>query len=214
MIMETTRFCFIRHGETAWNTQRRLQGQLDIGLNDNGEAQARAAGRWLAREGGIDAIYASDLSRAWRTAEHVGQALALSPQPAPALRERRYGLFEGLTYGEAQERYPEYYARHEAREPGFVIPDGESLEQFHDRVTGCLQSLLERHRGQTLVVVLHGGVLDIINRFVRGNPLSTPRDFLIPNTGLNWVVQDGTGWHIESWAETGHLEAGALDELK
>lgn len=212
--MEATRFCFIRHGETAWNTQRRLQGQLDIGLNDNGEDQARAAGRWLAREGGIDAIYASDLSRAWRTAEHVGQALGLSPQPAPALRERRYGLFEGLTYTEAQARYPEHYACHEAREPGFVIPDGESLEQFHDRVTGCLQSLLERHRGQTLVVVLHGGVLDIINRFVRGNPLSTPRDFLIPNAGLNWVVQDGTGWHIESWAETAHLEAGALDELK
>lgn len=211
--MSITRFCFIRHGETAWNTQRRLQGQLDIGLNDNGEGQARAAGRWLARQGGIEVVYASDLSRAWRTAEHIGAALGLDPRPVPELRERRYGLFEGLTYTEAREQHPQHYARHEAREPDFVIPGGESLRQFHERVTACLDVLLQRHRGQTLAVVLHGGVLDIINRFVRGNPLHTPRDFLIPNAGLNWVVHD-QGWHIESWGETPHLEAGVLDELK
>ncbi|MGB4468177.1 MAG: histidine phosphatase family protein [Azovibrio sp.] len=212
--MTVTRFCFIRHGETAWNTQRRLQGQLDIGLNENGEGQARAVGRWLARRGGIDVIHSSDLSRAWRTAGHVGMALGLTPLPAPGLRERRYGVFEGLTYTEAREWHPEHYARLEAREPDFVIPDGESLRQFHDRVTAGLETLLERHRGQTLVVVVHGGVLDIINRFVRGNSLSAPRDFLIPNTGLNWVVQDRDGWHIEAWGETPHLEAGALDELR
>ncbi len=212
--MTVTRFCFIRHGETAWNTQRRLQGQLDIGLNENGEGQARAVGRWLARRGGIDVIHSSDLSRAWRTAGHVGMALGLTPLPAPGLRERRYGVFEGLTYTDAREWHPEHYARLEAREPDFVIPDGESLRQFHDRVTAGLEALLERHRGQTLVVVVHGGVLDIINRFVRGNSLSAPRDFLIPNTGLNWVVQDRDGWHIEAWGETPHLEAGALDELR
>lgn len=212
--MTVTRFCFIRHGETAWNTQRRLQGQLDIGLNENGEGQARAVGRWLARRGGIDVIHSSDLSRAWRTAGHVGMALGLTPLPAPGLRERRYGVFEGLTYTDAREWHPEHYARLEAREPDFVIPDGESLRQFHDRVTAGLEALLERHRGQTLVVVVHGGVLDIINRFVRGNSLSAPRDFLIPNTGLNWVVQDRDGWHIEAWGEIPHLEAGALDELR
>lgn len=211
--MRQTRFCFIRHGETAWNTERRLQGQLDIGLNANGEGQAQAAGRWLARQGGIDAIYASDLARAWRTAEYIGAALGLAPRPLPELRERRYGLFEGLTYAEARARHPQHYARHEAREPDFVIPGGESLRQFHERVTACLAWLLERHRGQTLAVVLHGGVLDIINRFVRGHPLDTPRDFLIPNAGLNWVVHE-QGWRIESWGETAHLEAQALDELK
>lgn len=212
--METTRFCCIRHGETAWNTQRRLQGQLDIGLNDNGESQARAAGRWLARQGGIDHLYASDLSRAWRTAEHIGAALGLQPRPAPELRERRYGIFEGLTYAEARVTHPGPYARHEAREPDFVIPGGESLRQFHDRVTGRLCQLASEHGGQTLVLVMHGGVLDIINRFARGNPLDTPRDFLIPNAGLNWISHGPGGWQLESWGETGHLAAGALDELK
>lgn len=212
--MTTTRFCFIRHGETAWNTQRRLQGQLDIGLNEHGERQARAAGRWLAGQAAIDVIYASDLSRAWCTAEYIGAALGLTPLPAPQLRERRYGLFEGLTYTEARQQHPEQYARHEAREPDFVIPDGESLQQFHDRVSNCVMALADAHAGQTLAVVLHGGVLDIINRFVRQHPLNTPRDFLIPNAGLNWIVRDAEGWRIESWGETAHLEGGALDELK
>lgn len=212
--MSMTRFCFVRHGETPWNTERRLQGQRDIPLNDTGECQAKAAGRWLASRGGIDALYSSDLQRAWTTATHIGAALGLVAQPEPGVRERRYGAFEGLTYDEAKQQYPADYARMEAREPAFPIPGGgESLVQFHERVTTALGRLVAAHPGQTVVVVLHGGVLDIINRFVRGNPLHTPRDFLIPNAGLNWIQHGGGQWAIEAWGETPHLQAGALDEL-
>lgn len=212
--MSTTRICFIRHGETAWNTERRLQGQLDIPLNEQGLQQARAAGRWLANRDPIDALYSSDLQRAWTTATHIAAAIGLAPMAESALRERKYGAFEGLTYVEANERYPEAYAEMEARNPDFPIPGGgESLREFHQRVSGAVVRLAKTHPGQTIAVVLHGGVLDIINRFVRGNPLHTPRDFLIPNTGLNWIVLENDQWRIETWGDTRHLQSDALDEL-
>lgn len=207
-----TRFCLVRHGETEWNTQRRLQGQIDIGLNPTGLRQAEAAGRGL-KPAGITALYSSDLQRAWVTAGCIGTALGLVPQPAPELRERGYGLFEGLTYDEARSQYPEGYAAFERRDPDYDFVTGESLKTLFARVTGKLQALAARHGGENVVVVLHGGVLDIANRFVRGTALASPRDFLIPNAGLNWIACAGGRWRIESWGETLHLDASALDEL-
>lgn len=211
-----TRLCLVRHGETEWNAERRIQGQIDIGLNDTGRQQAVAAGRWL-RDAGLSALYSSDLQRAWTTAQAIGAAVGLSPVAVPELRERRYGVFEGLTYAEAQARYPDGYAAFEGRNADYAFENGESLKAMFDRVTGKLQAIAAAHPGENVAVVLHGGVLDIANRFVRGNPLEVPRDFLIPNAGLNWIAavdgENGTKWHIETWGETGHLGAGALDEL-
>jgi probable phosphoglycerate mutase len=209
---QTVRICFVRHGETEWNAERRIQGQIDIGLNDIGRQQAEAAGRWL-RQAGIQALYSSDLKRAWTTAEAIGRALGLSPVPAPELRERRYGVFEGLTYAEAKEKYPDGYAAFEGRNADYDFEDGESLKAMYDRVTGKVKAIAAAHPGQNVVVVVHGGVLDIINRFVRGNSLETPRDFLSPNAGINWVAAVDGKFSLESWAETGHLAPGALDEL-
>lgn len=209
---QTTRFCIIRHGETEWNAERRIQGQIDIGLNDTGRRQALAAGRWL-RAADITALYASDLRRAWDTAAEIGQALGLQAVAAPELRERRYGVFEGLTYAEAARRFPEGYAAFEGRNADYDFENGESLKVMYARVTGKLSELAALHSGQIVAVVVHGGVLDVINRFVRGNPLEMARDFLIPNAGINWIsVCDGQ-WSVESWGETGHLADGALDEL-
>lgn len=208
-----TRICLVRHGETEWNTQRRLQGQIDIALNATGVRQAQAAGRWLRKAGAIAAIYSSDLQRAWATAGYIGAALGLDPRPATEMRERRYGIFEGLTYDEAKVRFPAAYAAFERRDPDCDFETGETLKAMFARVTAKLQDLAAAHAGESIVVVLHGGVLDIINRFVRGSRLDTPRDFLIPNAGLNWIVCENGQWHIESWAETAHLEDGALDEL-
>ena len=207
-----TRICLVRHGETEWNAERRIQGQIDIGLNANGLKQAEAAGRWLKRAG-ISALYSSDLKRAWTTAETIGRALGLVPVPVPEMRERRYGVFEGLTYVEAQARYPEGYGAFEGRNADYAFETGESLKEMFARVTGKLQSIAAVHPGECLVVVLHGGVLDVINRFVRGNPLEMHRDFLIPNAGINWVSVTGGRWQLESWAETAHLASDALDEL-
>ena len=207
-----TRICLVRHGETEWNAERRIQGQIDIGLNDTGLRQAAAAGRWL-KVAGIVALYSSDLKRAWTTALAIGMALDLAVDPVPELRERRYGIFEGLTFAEAQAHHPEGYSAFARRNADYDFENGESLRALHARVTGKLVELAARHPGENIAVVVHGGVLDIINRFVRGNPLELPRDFLIPNAGLNWIVAVDGGWAIESWGETAHLEAGARDEL-
>ncbi|PKO93702.1 MAG: histidine phosphatase family protein [Betaproteobacteria bacterium HGW-Betaproteobacteria-10] len=207
-----TRLCLVRHGETAWNAARRIQGQIDIELNATGLRQAAGAGRWLV-SAGIVALYSSDLKRAWATALAIGRALGLEPQAAPEMRERRYGAFEGLTYEEAKAKHPDGYAAFEGRNADYNFEHGESLKEMFARVTGKLQKIAARHPGQNVVVVLHGGVLDIINRFVRGNSLETPRDFLIPNAGLNWIAAVDGVWRIETWGETAHLEAGALDEL-
>jgi probable phosphoglycerate mutase len=209
---EATRICLVRHGETEWNAERRIQGQIDIGLNATGRRQAAAAGRWLANAG-IAALYSSDLARARTTAETIGQALGLAPVLAPELRERRYGTFEGLTYAEAEARFPQGYAAFAGRNADYDFENGESLRTMHARVTDKLINLATRHAGQAIVVVVHGGVLDIVNRFVRGNPLEMPRDFLIPNAGLNWIVAVDGRWRIESWGDTRHLEAEARDEL-
>ena len=207
-----TRICLVRHGETEWNAERRIQGQIDIELNETGRRQAVAAGRWL-KEAGIMALYSSDLKRAWTTAQAIGAELGLVPTSTPEMRERRYGVFEGLTYDEAKANHPAGYAAFEGRNADYDFENGESLLAMFERVTGKLKELAGRHPGETIAVVLHGGVLDIINRFVRGNSLETPRDFLIPNAGINWISEAGGIWHLETWGETEHLEPGALDEL-
>lgn len=207
-----TRICLVRHGETEWNAERRIQGQIDIGLNAAGLRQAEAAGRWL-KAAGISALYASDLKRAWATGQAIGQAVGVQPVPVPELRERRYGIFEGLTYAEAESRYPDGYAAFEGRNADYAFEHGESLKVMYERVTGKLKELAQRHLGESIVVVVHGGVLDVINRFVRGNPLEMPRDFLIPNAGINWISAVDGRWTVETWGETAHLADGALDEL-
>lgn len=212
-VSSVARFCLIRHGETPWNIERRLQGHRDIDLNAAGRHQAQATALWLAREP-VDALYASDLLRARHTAERIGVSLALECRTMADLRERRYGLFEGLTHAEAAARFPDEYARFEARDPDFLPPgSGESLVAFYLRVTAALQGLASRHPGQTVVVVTHGGVLDVVNRFVRHLPLSAPRDFAIPNAGLNWLTVRNGVWEIESWGEVAHLADLSLDEL-
>ncbi len=207
-----TRLCVVRHGETEWNAERRIQGQIDIGLNATGQRQAHAAGRWL-KTAGISALYASDLRRAWDTALAIGAALQLLPVATPELRERRYGVFEGLTYAEAAARFPEGYAAFEGRNADYAFENGESLTVMYARVTGKLREIAALHPGQNVAVVVHGGVLDVINRFVRGNPLEMARDFLIPNAGINWIATLDGRWTLESWGETGHLAGDALDEL-
>jgi probable phosphoglycerate mutase len=210
--MKTTRICLVRHGETEWNAEKRIQGQVDIALNAQGLAQAEAVARWLSPLP-VAALYSSDLLRAWQTAEPTGIAQGLTPIAEHGLRERRYGIFEGLTYAEARSAYPACYELFEHRDPDAVIPQGgESLRQLDQRVTECLRRLAARHAGQMIVLVTHGGVLDIVNRFVRGNALELPRDFLIPNAGITWLTLTGNTWALEAWGETRHLEMGAAGE--
>lgn len=209
----TLRICLVRHGETAWNAQHRLQGHTDIPLNDTGRAQAEATAALLAPLR-FDAAYTSDLSRAADTAQAIGRRTGVRVTPLVALRERHYGAFQGLTYDEASRRHPEAYAHFKARTPDIALPDGgESLRDFATRIASVLDTLVTRHAGQQILVVAHGGVLDIVYRIASGRPLEQARDFKIPNAALNWIRHDAAGaWAIEQWAEQGHL-VDARDEL-
>ena len=201
----------MRHGETAWNAEHRVQGQLDVPLNAIGHAQAVAAARVLAREK-FDVIYSSDLSRARQTAQPTASLLSMQVVLEKDLRERHYGIFERLTYAEVKVRYPEDYARFEAREPDYAFRTGESLKDFSIRSITIISSIAERHKGQSIAVFTHGGILDKLYRHITGLPLTAQRKFGIPNAGLNRVELTSAGWQIRSWADVAHLE-GALDDL-
>ena len=207
----TTRLCIVRHGETAWNAEHRVQGQLDVPLNAIGLAQARAAAQILAREK-FDALYSSDLSRAKQTAQPVANLFSMAIMVEKNLRERHYGIFERLTYAEVKLRYPEDYARFAARDPDYAFRTGESLRDFSTRSIAVISQLAARHQGANILVFTHGGVLDKLYRFVTGLPLSAERNFGIPNAGLNRVELTPAGRRIRAWADTAHLE-GALDDL-
>ena len=206
-----TRICLIRHGETDWNAGRRIQGQIDIPLSALGHAQARATAYALKDED-FAAIYTSDLLRARQTAEAIAHLAGLPVRLAPAFRERHYGIFQGLTYAECEARHPAAFARHKARDPRFAPEGGESLLDFAARLSAAFAALTARHPQASVAVFTHGGVLDIAYRQAVGQSLSAPRDFLIPNCGINWIEIEAGCWTLLSWAEREHLQRG-LDEL-
>ena len=207
----TTRLCLVRHGETAWNAEGRIQGQLDIPLSEAGHAQARALALAL-KEAVFDVIYSSDLERVRQTAAPAAAHMKLAVAIDPALRERHYGSFQTITYKEAKARFPERYARFAARDPEFDFDGGESLRAFALRVETCIAGIAARHRGQQVLVFTHGGVLDIVYRRSAGKSLSEKRDFELPNAALNHVAVSEGGWRVVSWADRAHLP-GAHNEL-
>ena len=209
--MLTSRICMVRHGETAWNAEGRVQGQTDVPLSAVGEAQARAVGAALAG-GRFAALYASDLARVRQTAAPAAAALGLELRLEPRLRERHYGKFETLTYAEAREQLPEDYARFRAKELDYDFGSGESLRDFHRRALDCVAGIAARHAGEAVLVFTHGGVLEMVRRHALGRGLQSARDFEIPNAALNWVEVGEDGWRVLAWAEVGHL-ARALDDL-
>jgi len=208
-----TTLLLIRHGETQWNTQSRIQGYLDIALSERGQRQAALLARFLAGAA-IDAVFASDLARASQTAQPLAHTLGLPLRVDARLRERGFGLFEGSTYAEAQANWPNEYAIWRRRDPAYALPGGESYLAARARVLQCLEEIARGYAGQTVAVVTHGGVLDIVYRAAFGIAWETPRSHLLPNTSINRVLarHPGPVLTVCSWAECDHLDEAA-DEL-
>ncbi len=211
-----TDLLLIRHGETAWNRVRRMQGHIDIPLNDEGQRQARSLARALQGEPPA-AIYASDLQRARDTAQAVADLHQMPVHIDRALRERCYGAFEGLMYDEISHHYPEAFALWQARDPHARFPagerDAETGEEFHQRSVDAVTRLARQHAGQRIVVVTHGGVLDCLYRAAHALPITSPRDFAILNAAINRLQWDGRQFRVLQWADATHLEADGLDEI-
>lgn len=208
--MTQTRICLVRHGETDWNAQYRLQGHQDIPLNARGLAQAAAVAQALRGER-FDAIYSSDLQRAQTTARAIADVLALPLQLEARFRERHFGALQGLTRAEADQRHPGEYARVRMREPQACPPGegGESLAGFAERIQHALLTVCTRHAGGRILIVSHGGCMDIMYRLASGKPLTEARDFPLGNATLNWLAHADESWQILSWDERRHLESSA-----
>ena len=214
--MAPTRIIAVRHGETAWNVDTRIQGQLDIGLNDKGRWQAERVGLALADEE-IARIYASDLSRAHATAlaiaRHSSNPQAREVQLHAGLRERAFGKFEGHTYAAIEAQWPDESRRWRQREPDFAPEGGESPLQVMERVERSISELASPHRGEQIVVVAHGGIMDMLYRLATRQSVSAPRTWELGNTAINRLLWTPQGLSLIGWADTRHLDESALDEF-
>jgi len=202
--MTETRLIVIRHAETTWNREKRMQGVTDTPLSDVGRVQAQALGRRLAGHP-FSALYSSNLSRAHDTAraiaEHSGRELVLDAR----LQERRFGIFEGLLAAEIMARHPEEYARFASRDPDYEVPGGESASGFSRRCLGCLAEIAGRHRGEEIVVVTHGLVLDALYRAAHALDHGVQRPVPLINASVNRFDHGSAGWRMELWGDVSHL---------
>lgn len=214
--MDTTHFWLVRHGETLWNAERRLQGWLDIPLNEKGKKQSEQLARFLASAAfatDIHAIYSSDLSRAHETAQIATRSLGQTIITDPGLRERSYGIYQGEDWSSLS-KASDGKALIDFRKPDQPIEGGESYLAFSQRVSRAFEGIAHQHPGQNVLVFTHGGVIDIAWRCSTGATLETQRPFPILNVSVNRCGIRGPGdWFIQDWGYTGHLEAEALDDV-
>lgn len=199
-----TELVLIRHGETDWNRELRFQGQVDVPLNATGHEQARRVAERLAGER-FDQLYVSDLIRTRQTAQPTAERLGLAGQSDAALREQNFGRVDGMRTEDIQQQHPDAWAGWVQFREDFAFEGAETVREFHARVLGAVRRLVAAHTGQTLLVVTHGGVLDMIYRSAKGLSLSGPRTCDIPNGGINRVRFSGESIDILQWGEARHL---------
>lgn len=201
-----TELLVIRHGETDWNRQHRFQGQIDVPLNDIGLTQAMRLGRRLAQEP-VEVLISSDLQRARSTAEPLGQVRGLQPLIEPLWREQGFGVLEGLDVPTIRSRHADLWSSWTRHEADYALPGGgESNTAFHARVMRALQAVLAAHAGRRVVVVTHGGVLDMLWRSAHALPLHGARVCDIPNTGINRLRWADGRLQVVEWADARHLD--------
>ena len=200
-----SRLILVRHGESTWNRERRIQGQLDPPLSEKGHEQARRVAGRLAR-GRIDALYTSDLLRASQTAAPIASALGVEARPMAGLREIFLGDWEGLHTDELAQRFPEAWDAW-TREPSWdVVPRGEGATPFETRVTSVLDRLFEQHPQSNAIVVTHGGVIQIALHRVVGRPSHGLFPFRISNGSVSIVERRNGRMVIATVNDTSHLE--------
>jgi probable phosphoglycerate mutase len=199
----------VRHGETLWNRFHRIQGQLDSDLSPQGRAQARALAAHLAGAGAVRLV-SSDLGRTVDTARPVADVTGLPLETHEGLRERAFGVFQGLTPDEIATAHPADFERWRDREPEHVVPGGESLAGFRARVRGALEELAA---GQgPVIVITHGGVLDAAYRIAQGIGDRDKRAWPLQNASVNRIEVGPMGWRVQEWGDVSHLADGSADE--
>jgi len=198
----------VRHGESTWNREHRIQGQLDPPLSEHGRAQAALLARRLASSR-AEAIYASDLKRALETAAPVASATGLEVQPLAELREIFLGDWEGLHTAELAERFPEVWASWTSEPNWDLVPGGEGAAEFETRVGAVLDGIIERHPHGEAIVVTHGGVVQIALHRIVGKPSRGLFPFRISNASITLIEKREGRFIIAGVNDIGHLGDGA-----
>jgi probable phosphoglycerate mutase len=206
-----TEVIIIRHGETHWNTEHRLQGWQDTDLNDVGLEQAHALAQRLAHEHHkgnrpIDHVYSSDLKRAFQTAQTVATAVGLEVRVEPGIRERNFGVLEGVKFNKMFDEQPEAAAIWQRRQPDEDLPQGESLQTLHNRAIQAVNEMVSRHNEGRIVVVTHGGTMDVLWRHATQTSLETPRVATLANASINRIRVNEKDWQLIEWGDVTHLE--------
>ena len=199
----------IRHGETVWNAEHRFQGHGDSPLTDTGRNQVAALGHRMEAIN-FDTLISSDLGRTQETATIIAEYTGHSIKTDSRLRERNYGVLEGLTVSDIKAGHSEVLERLDANDPDYIIPDGESLRQHYQRNVAVFEELQSGISDGRVALVVHGGVLDSLFRYAARLPLHQPRCFITPNASLTIITHgifySTLRWVIETWGDTGHLE--------
>lgn len=212
--MHATRILAIRHGETLWNVDTRIQGHLNIDLNERGRWQAERVGHALAEEP-IHAIYSSDLQRAFETARAIATAparlAARTPSPERVtphlqLRERHFGHLQGKTWAEIETEYPDECLLWRGRDPHWAPIGGESLTALRDRIRTCVDELASQHIGEQIVLVAHGGVMDALYRLATNLPVEAPRAWHLGNAAINRLLWTPQGLSLVCWGDVSHFD--------
>ena len=197
----------VRHGETLWNSEGKIQGHLDSPLTETGLKQAKALAERLKSERFV-AVYSSDLSRAYQTAQCISQKNGLPILVKTCLRERNFGIFQGVVKKELHIKFPSEFPHYHTHQPDYVIPEGESPRQFLERCGRCFEEIAHKHPGERVLVVAHGGVLNSLLIYTLGIPLEAPRHVLWLNTAVNVFSyqEDKKIWMLEVWGDVAHLQ--------
>ncbi len=204
--MDATRIIAVRHGETDWNASGRIQGHTDIALNHQGRWQAQQAAKSLVADEVISAVYSSDLVRAHDTASAIAEVFGLDVVSDKRLRERGFGNYEGRTFDDLERQWPADTARWRARDPSWAPPGGESLLVLGKRIREVTDLLARRHPGEQIVLVAHGGVLDMLYRFATRQDVATQRSWALGNASINRLLWNPEGMSVVGWSDTRHLD--------
>ncbi|MBN1182085.1 MAG: histidine phosphatase family protein [Bacteroidales bacterium] len=211
--MAGVRITIVRHGETVWNKSFQLQGHQDSPLTESGIKQAELLSGTINSRN-FDCIVSSDLPRAIKTAEILNKNLKLDITYNSGLRERAFGVMEGLKREVIKEKYPEVYNAYMQRDAEFQIPNGESLVQFNARVIQTFDELNKKYKHKHILVIAHGGVLDCVIRHIFRLKPDDLRCFSVYNTSVNTIKIENSVWILEEWGNMEHMQgAKVLNEF-
>tara|TARA_E500000331_G_C17082781_1_gene637660 strand:+ start:187 stop:813 length:627 start_codon:yes stop_codon:yes gene_type:complete len=204
---------FVRHGQTSWNLQRKLQGQLDIPLDDSGIIQTKLLCSRFKTEK-IDIIFSSPLQRALDTALPVANFFNLGVICSGLISERNFGIIQGIKLKEIDQDVDKQIILKKTIDPTYKPKMGESLEELQNRIFKFLGFLNMLDNSLKVLCITHGGILDLIYRFSQNEAINAPRKWKIPNTGVNVFDYSNGKLLLKNWADTRHLENFiSVDEL-